>query len=131
MDVVSQAARLPVALRPATGAGKYAGPLVGGTTLSFTKSSNRFGQSTRGLTRRGSKRFVVRMSAPSIPAAERTLSLKDRKPEEVTVAVFGPTGYIGKFVTLEMVKRGYNVIAGLHSKLNLTLCTYCVTLAVL
>jgi len=38
------------------------------------------------------------------------------KPEDVTVLVAGSTGYIGRFVTKELIKRGYNVIAFSRSK---------------
>jgi len=34
-----------------------------------------------------------------------------RPSTQVRVMVAGPTGYIGKFVTNELVKRGYNVLA--------------------
>ncbi|CAI6006687.1 unnamed protein product [Closterium sp. NIES-64] len=44
-------------------------------------------------------------------AARRKASLSERRPEEVNVVVVGPTGYIGKFVTRELIKRGYNVTA--------------------
>jgi divinyl chlorophyllide a 8-vinyl-reductase len=32
------------------------------------------------------------------------------------VLVVGPTGYIGKFVTKELIQRGYNVIAVAREK---------------
>jgi len=38
------------------------------------------------------------------------------KPEDVTVLVAGATGYIGRFVTKELIRRGYNVIAFSRSK---------------
>lgn len=39
-------------------------------------------------------------------------ALAGKAPKDVTVAVVGSTGYIGKFVTKELVSRGFNVIAG-------------------
>lgn len=36
---------------------------------------------------------------------------KVRSPESTNVLVVGSTGYIGKFVTRELVRRGYNVVA--------------------
>lgn len=47
---------------------------------------------------------------PVVSAALNALAGKD--PKDVTVAVVGSTGYIGKFVTKELVSRGFNVIAG-------------------
>ena len=45
-------------------------------------------------------------SAPSISADYRQRDAKD-----VRVLVVGATGYIGKFVVRELVKRGYDVVA--------------------
>eukprot|EP00897_Mesotaenium_endlicherianum_P001885 jgi/Mesen1/1724/ME000138S00573 len=42
-------------------------------------------------------------------AQASTISRKN--PSETSVLVVGSTGYIGKFVTRELIKRGYNVIA--------------------
>lgn len=36
---------------------------------------------------------------------------RDRAPQDVRVLVVGPTGYIGRFVVKELVRRGYNVTA--------------------
>ncbi len=36
---------------------------------------------------------------------------RERSPDQVRVAVFGATGYIGRFVVRELVKRGYQVMA--------------------
>ncbi len=36
---------------------------------------------------------------------------RKRDPKDVRVLVVGCTGYIGKFVTKELIKRGYNVVA--------------------
>lgn len=36
---------------------------------------------------------------------------RERSPDQVRVAVFGATGYIGRFVVKELVKRGYQVMA--------------------
>lgn len=39
------------------------------------------------------------------------LSYADLPPSEVRVTVVGATGYIGRFVVLELVKRGFQVLA--------------------
>ena len=57
---------------------------------------------------RGSPRTPLRVSG-SAAAAEA--DFRTRAPKDVRVLVVGPTGYIGKFVVKELVKRGYNVIA--------------------
>lgn len=36
---------------------------------------------------------------------------RQKQPKDVRVLVVGSTGYIGKFVTRELVKRGYNTVA--------------------
>ena len=36
---------------------------------------------------------------------------RDRSPDQVRVVVFGATGYIGRFVVKELIRRGYNVVA--------------------
>ena len=36
---------------------------------------------------------------------------RSRPPEQVRVVVFGATGYIGRFVVKELVKRRYHVVA--------------------
>lgn len=38
-------------------------------------------------------------------------SFRSKNPYEINVLVVGSTGYIGKFVVYELVKRGFNVIA--------------------
>ena len=37
--------------------------------------------------------------------------MRGRPPADVRVLVVGATGYIGKFVVKELVKRGYQVVA--------------------
>ena len=44
-------------------------------------------------------------------AAAAGESYRDKPPQEVRVAVFGATGYIGRFVVRELVARGYDVVA--------------------
>jgi divinyl chlorophyllide a 8-vinyl-reductase len=44
-------------------------------------------------------------------AAAATDDYRTRDPKDVRVLVVGCTGYIGKFVTRELVSRGYNVVA--------------------
>lgn len=41
---------------------------------------------------------------------------RDRNPKDVRVLVVGATGYIGKFVVKELIKRGYNVVAFAREK---------------
>ena len=38
-------------------------------------------------------------------------NFRSRPPEQVRVVVFGATGYIGRFVTRELIQRGYQVVA--------------------
>lgn len=51
--------------------------------------------------------LAVSAAASSAPAAD----FRQRAPADVRVLVVGATGYIGKFVVKELVKRGYNVVA--------------------
>lgn len=39
---------------------------------------------------------------------------RQKAPEDIRVLVVGSTGYIGKFVTKELIKRGFHVTAGTH-----------------
>ena len=41
---------------------------------------------------------------------------RDREPKDIRVLVVGATGYIGKFVVKELMKRGYNVVAFAREK---------------
>ena len=41
---------------------------------------------------------------------------RDREPKDIRVLVVGATGYIGKFVVKELIKRGYNVLAFAREK---------------
>ncbi|KAK9810476.1 hypothetical protein WJX72_011318 [[Myrmecia] bisecta] len=50
--------------------------------------------------------------AQAAPAAD----YRSRPKQDVRVLVVGPTGYIGKFVTKELIKRGYNVVAFAREK---------------
>ena len=47
------------------------------------------------------------MQPPLLPRHD----FRDRSPDQVRVAVFGATGYIGRFVVKELVERGYQVVA--------------------
>ena len=47
------------------------------------------------------------MLAPHYPRHD----FRERSPDQVRVAVFGATGYIGRFVVKELVERGYQVMA--------------------
>ena len=42
--------------------------------------------------------------------------MRKRPPQDVRVLVVGATGYIGKFVVKELVKRGYQVVAFAREK---------------
>lgn len=48
---------------------------------------------------------------PEAEAAVSKQTWRSKSPKDTTVVIVGATGYIGKFVVKEMVKRGYNVIA--------------------
>ncbi|GLC72861.1 hypothetical protein PLESTF_001301100 [Pleodorina starrii] len=54
-----------------------------------------------------SGRLPCRVAASAAPSED----FRKRAPKDVRVLVVGPTGYIGKFVVKELVKRGYNVVA--------------------
>eukprot|EP00898_Chlorokybus_atmophyticus_P007813 jgi/Chlat1/8032/Chrsp71S07505 len=49
-------------------------------------------------------------------AAAAAKDFRKRAPKDVNVLVVGSTGYIGKYVVKELVKRGYNVIAVAREK---------------
>jgi glutamate dehydrogenase/leucine dehydrogenase len=64
----------------------------------------------------------VSLRAPTTATARRVLrtlprvvaaaaSYASKAPADIRVLVVGPTGYIGKFVVKELIKRGYNVVA--------------------
>lgn len=42
-------------------------------------------------------------------AAQSLGPLQDRAAEDVSVLVVGPTGYIGRFVVKELIRRGHKV----------------------
>ncbi|XP_078445249.1 NAD(P)-binding Rossmann-fold superfamily protein [Wolffia australiana] len=51
-------------------------------------------------------------AAASVSSPESSCSsFRDRDPKEIDVLVVGSTGYIGKFVVRELVKRGFNTVA--------------------
>ncbi|GIL55397.1 hypothetical protein Vafri_10957 [Volvox africanus] len=76
--------------------------------------------SAAGRTCRSSGRLATRVAASAASAED----FRKRDPKDVRVLVVGPTGYIGKFVVKELVKRGYNVVAfareqaGIKGKMN-------------
>ncbi|KAF8094570.1 hypothetical protein N665_0359s0014 [Sinapis alba] len=45
-----------------------------------------------------------------------TSTFRNKSPSEINVLVVGSTGYIGRFVVKELVKRGFNVIAVAREK---------------
>lgn len=54
--------------------------------------------------------------AAAQPVAPSTQDFRKKQPKDINVLVVGPTGYIGKFVTKELISRGYNVIAVAREK---------------
>lgn len=54
--------------------------------------------------------------ALTVTAAAATADYRDRAPQDIRVVVVGATGYIGKFVVRELVRRGYNVVAFAREK---------------
>eukprot|EP00252_Welwitschia_mirabilis_P012222 TRINITY_DN27156_c0_g1_i1.p1 TRINITY_DN27156_c0_g1~~TRINITY_DN27156_c0_g1_i1.p1 ORF type:complete len:449 (+),score=82.59 TRINITY_DN27156_c0_g1_i1:108-1454(+) len=63
--------------------------------------------SSKSLPRKGKQ--LLRASVPR--RAEDLQSFKKKKAQEINILVVGSTGYIGKYVVKELVKRGYNVFA--------------------
>lgn len=60
----------------------------------------------------GKERFLQNITVSAIPTAETTkASFRSKNPKDINVLIVGSTGYIGKFVVQELVKRGFNVIA--------------------
>ncbi|KAI5650679.1 hypothetical protein M9H77_36684 [Catharanthus roseus] len=52
------------------------------------------------------------ISASAIPTVDTSkISFRSKNPKDINVLVVGATGYIGKFVVTELIKRGFNVIA--------------------
>lgn len=54
---------------------------------------------------------VAASAASAAETATAPSSFRDKTPKDINVLVVGSTGYIGKFVVRELVKRGFNVIA--------------------
>ncbi|OIV95796.1 hypothetical protein TanjilG_20246 [Lupinus angustifolius] len=58
------------------------------------------------------ERLKLYASLTQSQAVEATPStFRNRNPKDINVLVVGSTGYIGRFVVKELVKRGFNVIA--------------------
>ena len=58
------------------------------------------------------ERLKLYASLTQSQAVEATPStFRNKSPKDVNVLVVGSTGYIGKFVVKELVKRGFNVVA--------------------
>lgn len=52
------------------------------------------------------------VSCSAAPAVETpNVSFRSKNPSDINILVVGSTGYIGRFVVTELVKRGFNVIA--------------------
>lgn len=54
---------------------------------------------------------TLRADLLSAHASAAAQSYRSKDPKDITVAVFGSTGYIGRKVTEEMISRGFNVVA--------------------
>ena len=48
--------------------------------------------------------------------AEAQSEYRSRSKKDVRIVVAGSTGYIGKYVTKELINRGYNVVAFAREK---------------
>ncbi|MED6221238.1 hypothetical protein PIB30_052579 [Stylosanthes scabra] len=58
------------------------------------------------------QRFKLYASLTQSQAVEPTQSsFRNKSPKDVNVLVVGSTGYIGKFVVKELIRRGFNVVA--------------------
>ena len=57
------------------------------------------------------RRLPRQLFAAAAAAAAPSADYRTRAPADVRVLVVGATGYVGKFVVKELVKRGYNVVA--------------------
>ena len=53
---------------------------------------------------------------PALCQAEAQQDYRSRSKQDVRVLVAGSTGYIGKYVTKELIQRGYNVVAFAREK---------------
>lgn len=57
------------------------------------------------------KLYPVYASSNSAVETPKKQAFRSKNPSEINVLVVGSTGYIGKFVVKELLKRGFNVIA--------------------
>lgn len=78
--------------------------------LGIDASAVHLPQSTRARQPAAARRSC-RLRAASAAADEAGADWRQKDPKDVRVLVVGATGYIGKFVTKELVKRGYNTVA--------------------
>ncbi|KAL4527498.1 hypothetical protein Ndes2526A_g08719 [Nannochloris sp. 'desiccata'] len=67
--------------------------------------------SNRNLVIRASPSRAARSLVAQVAAAAATDDYRQRAPKDIRIVVVGATGYIGKYVVKELVRRGYNVIA--------------------
>ncbi|KAL4532222.1 hypothetical protein Ndes2526B_g08813 [Nannochloris sp. 'desiccata'] len=67
--------------------------------------------SNRNLIIRASPSRAARSLVAQVAAAAATDDYRQRAPKDIRIVVVGATGYIGKYVVKELVRRGYNVIA--------------------
>ncbi|XP_074272445.1 divinyl chlorophyllide a 8-vinyl-reductase, chloroplastic [Silene latifolia] len=54
---------------------------------------------------------VYASNTVTVEKSSKDQNFRAKKPQDVNVLVVGSTGYIGKFVVKELIKRGFNVIA--------------------
>lgn len=84
------------------------------TKSTFTSSSSACTaiSASDGYRRRNARINKVRKSTlPTMDLPAAGIYDKATKPAQVRVVIFGATGYIGRFVTLEFIRCGYEVVA--------------------
>ena len=101
---------------------RVAVPTAGGFACSCSRAPAR-GRGRAALAGRRTDRGRAQAAAAEARAEKREphlassdLVFKGKPAAETTVAVLGSTGYIGKYVTRELVARGYDVVAVARSK---------------
>ncbi|KAG2300181.1 hypothetical protein Bca52824_036653 [Brassica carinata] len=68
------------------------------------------------LTRRARLKPVSSSLETTAPTSSPSSTFRNKSPSEINILVVGSTGYIGRFVVKELVKRGFNVIAVAREK---------------
>ncbi|GHP12150.1 hypothetical protein PPROV_001087800 [Pycnococcus provasolii] len=85
-----------------------------GVRVSSGARSARSGHSRVSRSSRPSRVSVVASSAGHLSSSD--LTFKGKPASSTCVVVLGPTGYIGKYTTRELIARGYDVVAISRSK---------------